>query len=98
MMGSPISVRLDDSVQEVIEAAANERGISLATYLREMAEREARKICKEKIRAESRAAAEYVALSPEAQEFYADWGTPTVDNPNQPGQGGNRDNPNRQGS
>jgi hypothetical protein len=46
-----------------------------------MAEREARKICKEKIRAESRAAAEYVALSPEAQEFYADWGTPTVDNP-----------------
>jgi hypothetical protein len=81
MMGSPISVILDDSVQVELEAAARERGVSPSTYLQEMAEREARKICKEKIRAESRAAAEYVALSPEAQEFYADWGTPTVDNP-----------------
>jgi uncharacterized protein (DUF1778 family) len=78
-MGSPISVRLDDSAQEVLEAAARERGIGLSTYLREMAEREARKICKDRIRAESRAVAEYVATSPEAQAFYADWGTPTVE-------------------
>jgi uncharacterized protein (DUF1778 family) len=78
-MGSPISVRLDDNAQEVLEAAARERGIGLSTYLREMAEREARKICKDRIRAESRAVAEYVATSPEAQAFYADWGTPTVE-------------------
>jgi uncharacterized protein (DUF1778 family) len=78
-MGSPISVRLDDNAQEVLEAAARERGVGLSTYLREMAEREARKICKEKIRAESRAVAEYVASSAEAQAFYTDWGTPTVE-------------------
>ncbi|MGF7210852.1 uncharacterized protein (DUF1778 family) [Skermanella aerolata] len=78
-MGSPISVHLDDSTQEVLEAAARERGIGLSAYLREMAEREARKISKEKIRAESRAVAEYVATLPEAQAFYADWGTPAVE-------------------
>ena len=78
-MGSPVSVRLDDDAQEVLEAAARERGIGLSTYLREIAEREAKKIRKEKIRAESRAVADYVASSLEAQAFYADWGTPTAE-------------------
>jgi uncharacterized protein (DUF1778 family) len=77
-MGSPVSVRMDDAAQEVLEAAARERGIGLSTYLREMAEKEAKRIVKERIRAESRAVAEYAASSPEAQEFYADWGTPTA--------------------
>ena len=78
-MGSPVSVRLDDDSQEVLEAAARERGIGLSTYLREIALREARRIRKERIRAESRDVAEYVAASPEAQAFYADWGTPTAE-------------------
>jgi uncharacterized protein (DUF1778 family) len=77
-MGSPVSVRMDDAAQEVLEAAARERGIGLSTYLREMAEKEAKRIVKEKIRAESRAVAEYVASSPEARTFYADWGMPTA--------------------
>jgi uncharacterized protein (DUF1778 family) len=77
-MGSPVSVRLDDAAQEVLEAAARDRGIGLSTYLREMAEKEAKRIVKERIRAESRAVAEYVASSPEAHAFYADWGIPTA--------------------
>jgi uncharacterized protein (DUF1778 family) len=77
-MGSPVSVRMDDAAQEVLEAAARERGIGLSTYLREMAEKEAKRIVKERIRAESRAVAEYVASSPEAQAFYTDWGMPTA--------------------
>ena len=72
-------MRLDDNVQEVLEAAASERSIDLPTYLREMAEAEARKIFKERIRAESQAVAKYVVSSSEAQAFYADWGTPTVE-------------------
>jgi hypothetical protein len=41
-MGPPVSVRLDDDAQEVLVAAARERGIGLSTCLREMAEREAK--------------------------------------------------------
>lgn len=78
-MRSPISVRLDDDTRKVLEAAARERGIGLSTYLREIAEREARKIRKERMRAESRTVAEYAAASPEARAFYADWGTPAAE-------------------
>lgn len=75
-MGSPVSVRLDDMVQEILESAARERGIGLSTYLRELAAAEARRVRRERIRAQSRAVAEYVAASPEARPFYEDWATP----------------------
>jgi hypothetical protein len=75
-MGSPVSVRLDETVQEILEDAARERGIGLSTYLRELAAAEARRVRRERIRAQSRAVAEYLATSPEARSFYEDWGTP----------------------
>lgn len=75
-MGSPVSVRLDDMVQETLESAARERGIGLSTYLRELAAAEARRVRRERIRAQSRAVVEYVAVSPEAWPFYEDWATP----------------------
>jgi uncharacterized protein (DUF1778 family) len=75
-MGHPISVRLDNDDQTTLESAANERGIGLSTYLRELAMIEAKRIRRERIRAQSRDVAAYVASSPEAQEFYRDWGTP----------------------
>lgn len=76
-MGYPVSVRLDDDVQSTLEAVAKERGVGLSTYLRELAADEARRLRRERIRAQSRAVGDYVASSPQARAFYEDWGAPT---------------------
>jgi uncharacterized protein (DUF1778 family) len=73
----PVSIRLDDDIQATLEKAARERGIGLSTYLREVATKEARRLRRERIRAQSREVGVYVASSPEADEFYADWGNPS---------------------
>jgi len=75
-MAHPVSVRLDDEVQSTLEEAAKERGIALSAYLGELAAGEARRVRRERIRAQSRAVAAYAASSPEARAFYEDWGAP----------------------
>lgn len=75
-MGAPVSVRLDDDVQATLEAAAQARGVGLSTYLRELAVSEARRVRRERIRAQSRAVGAHLAESPDAHRFYEDWGTP----------------------
>lgn len=75
-MGRPVSIRLDEDVQSTLEDAARERGIGLSTYLRDVAAEEARRLRRERIRAQSRAVGSYVASSEEARAFYGDWGTP----------------------
>jgi hypothetical protein len=77
-MGVPISVRLSDEVRRELQTQALERGIGLATLLRELATRAAREAQEARIREESAAVARYVRSSPEAQAFYGDWGTPTA--------------------
>jgi hypothetical protein len=72
-----VSIRLDDDIQATLEDAARKRGIGLSTYLREVAGREAKRLRRERIRAQSRAVGDYAASSPEASEFYADWGRPS---------------------
>ncbi|HET6184483.1 MAG TPA: hypothetical protein VFA03_12920 [Acetobacteraceae bacterium] len=54
------------------------RGIGLATLLRELAAKAAHEAWRARVRAESEAVGRYVASSPEARAFYADWGTPTT--------------------
>jgi uncharacterized protein (DUF1778 family) len=78
-MGHPISVRLDEDMQSTLEDAAKARGIGLSTYLRELAADEAKRLRRDRIRAQSRAVGAYVATSPEAQAFYDQWGTPTTE-------------------
>ena len=77
-MASPLSIRLDDDVVVTLDGAAKARGIGLATYLRDLAGAEARRIRRERIREQSREVAAYVAGSPEGAAFFADWGTPTA--------------------
>jgi uncharacterized protein (DUF1778 family) len=83
IMGHPVSVRLDEDIQSTLEDAARERGIGLSTYLREVAANEAKRLRRERIRAQSRAVGAYVASSADAGEFYADWGTPSGEGENQ---------------
>jgi hypothetical protein len=75
-MTAPISIRLDDSVRATLEAEARDRGIGLATYLRELAADAAREVRRKRIRAQSAEVARYIAENPEAREFAEFWGTP----------------------
>jgi hypothetical protein len=78
-MTAPISIRLDDNVRATLEAEAKERGIGLATYLRQLAADAAREVRRKRIRAQSAAVARYIAENVEARAFYEDWGTPTTE-------------------
>jgi hypothetical protein len=51
----------------------------LATFLRRLATQAARESRRERIRAESRQVAAYVAASPDAQLFYEDWGNQDIE-------------------
>ncbi|WP_114392290.1 hypothetical protein [Oleisolibacter albus] len=75
-MAHPVSVRLDDTVQAILEDAARDRGVGLSTYLRELAESEARRVRRARIRAQSRAVATHIAGSDEARDFMDSWTTP----------------------
>jgi post-segregation antitoxin (ccd killing protein) len=77
-MTAPISVRLDDSVREELEAQARARNVGLSTLLREIATEAARQAKRKRIREQSKAVAEYIASHPDAQEFYEFWGTPRM--------------------
>jgi hypothetical protein len=59
-----------------LEAEAKERGIGLATYLRQLAADAAREVRRKRIRAQSVAVARHIAENPEAREFSEFWGTP----------------------
>jgi hypothetical protein len=78
-MGHPVSVRLDEDMQSTLEDAAKARGIGLSTYLRELAANEAKRLRRERIRAQSREVGSYAATSPQARAFYDQWGTPTAE-------------------
>jgi GNAT superfamily N-acetyltransferase len=75
-MGAPISIRLDDDVREMLETEARARGVGLSAYLRQVAKAEARRLWKERVRAQSEAVGAYVAANPEARQFFEDWGKP----------------------
>jgi len=75
-VSSPISIRLDADVREILEAEARAQGIGLASYLRQLAARAARDVRRARIRAGSEAVARHVAARHPAREFMDDWGTP----------------------
>lgn len=75
-MSAPISVRLDDTVRATLEAEAKDRGIGLATLLRQLAADAARDVRCKRIRAQSAVVARYIAGNPKAQAFCEFWGTP----------------------
>ena len=76
---SIVYVRLDDETRATLEDAANQAGIDLSTYLSRMAETEAERVRRERIREQSRTVGRYVDANPLARAFYEDWGTPTAD-------------------
>ena len=75
----PVSVRLDDDVRAALDEEARARGVGLSTYLRQLATETAHRLRRERIRRQSKVVAEHVARSPEAAEFYEEWGTPRAE-------------------
>ncbi len=73
-MSAPLSIRLDDEVRATLSKEAEVRGIGLSSYLRQLAEAEARRLKVERIRVASEAVARHIASSAEAREFCEDWG------------------------
>jgi len=78
-MTAPISIRLDDDVRDILEAEAKDRGVGLATLLRQLAADTAREVRRKRIRESSAEVARHIAASPEAREFTEFWGTPRQD-------------------
>jgi len=78
-MSAPVSVRLDDATRAILETEAEERHIGLSALLREIATAAAREAKRKRVREQTKAVAEYIARSPEAQEFFEFWGTPRME-------------------
>ena len=77
-MAALVSVLLDDDVRRTLEAEARARQIGLSTYLGQIASETAARLRRERIRGQSRAVGDYVAVSGEAAAFCDEWGTPRV--------------------
>ena len=80
-MSSPISVRLGDRTRELLESEACERNIGLSALLREIVTDAAREARRRRTRQQTKAVAEYIKSSPEAEEFFEFWGTPMAELP-----------------
>jgi hypothetical protein len=65
-MAAPISIRLDDDVRKELESEARARNIGLATLLRQIAAEAAREVRRKRIKARTKAVADYIASNPEA--------------------------------
>jgi hypothetical protein len=72
-------IRLDDNVRATLEAEAKDRGIGLATYLRQLAAGAAREARRKRIRVQSATVACYVAENSDARAFYEARGTRAAD-------------------
>lgn len=75
-MSKQLSIRLDDAVHRELADQARLRGVGLATYLRDLANADARSVRQVRIREESRLVGARYAVDPEARAFYDATGTP----------------------
>ncbi|HZU17143.1 MAG TPA: CopG family transcriptional regulator [Candidatus Dormibacteraeota bacterium] len=71
-----LTIRLNEDDRAILEATARQRGQGLSTFVRELAESEARRLRREAIRAEGERVLAYLAQHPEAQAELEEIGTP----------------------
>ncbi len=79
MSDKAVEVELDDDVRETLERDAAEQGISLGSYLGNLAAERGRSIRKAEIREQSRIVGQLVRENDDARNFYETWGTPSAD-------------------
>lgn len=76
MAAETLTIRLEERDREVLEAAAREQGTGLSSFVRELAQAEARRLRRAAIHAESKRVVEYLASHPEAQTEIDTYGAP----------------------
>jgi uncharacterized protein (DUF1778 family) len=75
-MAETLTIRLGADDRAVLEATAQRRGQGLSTFLRSLAEAEARRLRQEAIRAEGERVIAHLAGDPEARAELEEIGTP----------------------
>jgi uncharacterized protein (DUF1778 family) len=80
-MAETLTIRLDADDRAALEAAARGQGKGLSTFVREIAEAEARRMRREAIRAEGDRVVRHLAEHPEARGELDEIGTPLSDLP-----------------
>ena len=75
-MAETLTIRLDAEDRAVLETTAQRRGQGLSTFVRELAEAEARRLRREAIRAEGERIVAHLAENPGAQAEMEEIGTP----------------------
>ena len=82
-MADTLSIRLDERDREILEAEAQRAGTGLSSFIRALAEAEARRLRNAAIRAEGERVVEYLATSPAAREELEMYGTPISELPDE---------------
>jgi hypothetical protein len=80
-MARTLTIRLAAEDRAVLEAAAEKRGMGLSAYVRELAERDARRRRYEEVRAQGEAVVEHLASHADARDEVAELGAPQTDLP-----------------
>lgn len=80
-MADTLTIRLDAEDRAALEAAARRQGKGLSTFVREIAEAEARRVRREAIRADGDRVVAHLAEHREARSELDELGTPLNDLP-----------------
>ncbi|MHB8177812.1 MAG: type II toxin -antitoxin system TacA 1-like antitoxin [Vulcanimicrobiaceae bacterium] len=75
-MSDTLSIRLESRDRKTLERAARKRGTGLSSFVRDLAESEARRLRQEEIRAEGERIVAHLAAHPVAREELETYGTP----------------------
>ncbi len=80
-MSETLTIRLDADDRRALETAARGQGKGLSTFVREIAEAEARRVRREAIRADGDRVMAHLAENPQARSELDEIGTPLTDLP-----------------
>jgi hypothetical protein len=82
-MAETLSIRLDDRDREILEAEAQRSGTGLSSFIRALAETEARRLRNAAIRSEGEPVVAYLATNPAARQELETYGTPIGELPDE---------------
>ncbi len=80
-MAATLTIRLEDRDRETLEAAARAQGVGLSSFVRDLAEAEARRLRRAAIRAGGERVVSYLAAGAAAAAELEEYGTPVGDLP-----------------
>lgn len=80
-MAKTVTIRLEERDRAVLEAAARRNGTGLSSFIRDLADAEARRLTREAIRADGERVVSYLKQHPSSQAELETYGTPIGNEP-----------------